>query len=175
MLIVKGLLVAFVVFLLFLLIHALIFHFRSPKRHFHVIVMTFYSLIPVYVGLYFLASYLFTPSANLADFTEIAAFINGFLIYLFLFFGYCQFYFIVDRSISVRINIELEKAGQALSFEEIKAVYSLDKLLERRLSHMVGQNYIVEDCGRYRNTRKGNFEAHIFASLKNFLNLGVGG
>ena len=168
----KGILVALFCFILFLLIHALIFHNWRIKKHFEAIMIIFYSLIPVYALIYFLTPYFFAHSTP----AVIVGFVNGFIIYLFLFFGYCQFYFIIDRSISVRVMIEMENSPQKkLTAEEIKEVYSLDGLLTRRLGHMVGTNYIVENSGYYTNTRKGRFEARLFKFLKDFLQLGPGG
>lgn len=98
------------------------------------------------------------------------------MLYIFLFLGYCQFYFIVDRSISVRVMIELENSpAKKLSYDEIKKVYNFDEILSRRLQHMLDSKYIVENSGYYINTKKGRFEAEVLKFLKEFLNLGKGG
>ncbi len=168
----KGIVIAFFCFILFLLIHAVIFHNWKVKKRFQAIIIIFYSLFLVYTLIYFL-----TPSfLTYADSSVIAGFVNGVVIYVFLFFGYCQFYFIIDRSISVRVMIELENSPEKqLTAEEIKKVYSLDSLLTRRLGQMVGTNYIVESSGFYKNTRKGRYEARFFKFLKDFMQLGPGG
>ena len=168
----KGILIALFCFILFLLIHALIFHNLKIKKRFHTIAMTFYSLFPVYALIFFLIPVFPTGSVS----STIISFLNGIVIYVFLFFGYCQFYFIIDRSISVRVMIELENSPEKqLTVEQIKEAYSLDYLLLRRLGHMVGTNYITENAGYYKNTRKGRYEARLFKFLKEFLQLGPGG
>jgi len=168
----KGILIALFCFILFLLIHVVIFHNRPIKKRFHTMVMIFYSLFPIYILIYFLTPGFLTQSIS----SIIVGFLNGIVIYVLLFLGYFGFYFIIDRSISVRIMIELENSPEKqLTFEQIKEVYSMDDMLSRRLKHMVGSNYIIENSGYYKNTRKGRYEARLFRFLKEYLKLGRGG
>ena len=126
----KGILIALFCFILFLLIHALIFHNLKIKKRFHTIAMTFYSLFPVYALIFFLIPVFPTGSASLT----IISFLNGIVIYVFLFFGYCQFYFIIDRSISVRVMIELENSPEKqLTVEQIKEVDSFSQRLRHQM------------------------------------------
>jgi len=116
-----------------------------------------------------------TPGAVIG-LSKVFNFFLGLFIYLLLFFGYCQFYFIIDRSISVRIMIELEKSEKKkLDFEEIKKVYNPDYIFLRRLKHMIDSRYITKEGDAYRNTKKGKFVAMLFKFLKEYLNLGEGG
>jgi hypothetical protein len=115
-------------------------------------------------------------SPVLIGLSKIFNFFLGLFTYLLLFFGYCQFYFIVDRSISVRIMIELENSkNKKLTLDQIKQVYSPDHVFLRRLKEMIDSRFIVEDAGSYKNTRKGKIIANFFQFLKGYLQLGEGG
>lgn len=173
----RGIVLAFCCFIVFLLLHFGIFHTRSIKKRFRMLVIIFYSLFPLYLMLYLvIPEDAFLPVNELSEFSKMVALFNGMLIYMFLWFGYCQFYFVVDRSISVRVMIELENAPEKqLTPEQIREVYDLDDMLSRRLQHMVGQKYITLGSGYYKNTKKGRYESLLFKFLKEYLQLGIGG
>lgn len=181
----KGFVIGFLCFLLFLFLHVIIFHSRKIKYRFRTIVRIFYSLLPLYIFFYILipadalvimpADPRVTPGAVIG-LSKIFNFLIGVFVYLFLFFGYCQFYFIVDRSISVRIMIELEKSvNKQLTFDQIKEIYNPEDLLLRRLGHMLDSKYIIPNSNYYKNTNKGHCIARIMNFLKEYLRLGPGG
>lgn len=181
----KGCVIGFFCFIVFLFLHFIIFHKRKIKFRFLALVRIFFSLLPLYVLLYILIPYealLIMPAdPRLAPVVVIGLsktfnFLLGILIYLLLFFGYCQFYFIIDRSISVRVMIEIEKSrDKRLTPEQIKKLYSPDYIFSRRLKHMVDSKYIIEDSDAYKNLGKGRIVAKTFRFLKGYLNLDVGG
>ncbi len=181
----KGFVIGFFCFILFLVLHILIFHNWKIKKRFAALVSIFCSILPVYALLYFLipmdaivimpADPTLTPGVVIGI-SKIFNFLTGVLIYLLLFFGYCQFYFIIDRSISVRVMIELIKSkDKKLTLEQIKKIYSPDYIFIRRLQHMIDTKYIIEDSGFYKNLLKGRIIAKLFQFLKSYLNLDSGG
>ncbi|MEK7773829.1 MAG: hypothetical protein AAB307_05730 [Deltaproteobacteria bacterium] len=187
---IKAYLLGFLCFALFLCVHVIVFRTIELKERFRAIKTIFFSLIPVYAALYFItpsgyvvvetggpaAFFSAAPFGTIVAVTVYIHFLSGFMLYLFLFLGYCQFYFIVDRSISVRVMIEIEKSPDGrLSAEEIQKVYPFKGILDRRLEHMVCGNYIEDRNGRYSNTGKGRAEALVFSFLKDLLRLGKGG
>ncbi len=169
---VKGIILALACFVLFLLVHALVFHNWRLKNRFHAIMVDFYGVLASYILSFWLTPILPIDSGS----NTIISFLNGVFVYVFLFFGYCQFYFIIDRSISVRVMIEIDKSQKKqLGLAEIKQVYDLEDLMTRRLAQMVSQNYIVKNGDHYVNTHKGRYEAKLFGFLKEFLHLTPGG
>ncbi|MEK6532095.1 MAG: hypothetical protein AABZ23_06365 [Deltaproteobacteria bacterium] len=175
-------------FVLFIVVHVMVFRSFELKERFRAITVIFIAVIPLYVLLYSLIAPdymvvsvgtggpgIIAPSTALSASRHLA-FLIGLALYVFLFLGYCQFYFIVDRSISVRVMIEiLESDKKRLTQKEIKDAYSLDGLLDRRLGHMIEGDYIKGDSAEYSNTWKGAFEARFFKAVKRLLRLGKGG
>ena len=183
----KTIIIGLFCFVLFLALHIVIFRTMEIKRRFKTLVIIFFSLFPIYALLYFLIpsdTLIIVPvipspvvSLKLVNLLYSALnFMIGLMLYVFLFLGYCQFYFIVDRSISVRVMIEIEDSPvKKLTFEEIERIYNFNTILSRRIEHMKYGKYIVDDKGYYINTKKGKFEAKVFRFLKEFLRLGPGG
>lgn len=181
----KGCVLGFVCFLMFLFLHAVIFHNRRIKYRFSTLLRIFFSLLPVYILLYIFipteamivmpADPGITPGVVLGI-SKTFNFLLGIAVYILLFFGYCQFYFIIDRSVSVRIMIEIEKAkDKQLTLEAIKRIYSPDYIFLRRLQQMVDSRYLVKDSEGYKNSRKGIMTAKLFEFLKKYLQIGEGG
>lgn len=184
----KAILIGFFCFLLFLALHVIIFRAIDLKERFRALSLIFFGIIPVYIILYAAipqAYFLVMPTQAVDTVfsprtVELLStglnFMSGLMLYIFLFLGYCQFYFIVDRSISVRVMIEIDKnPDKKLTFDDIMRVYSFNGILSRRLEHMVEGKYLVKDGEYYVNTEKGRLEALCFRFIKEFLQLGPGG
>ena len=173
----KGIVLAFAGFLLFLAIHVTLFRLKVPERRFTTMVR-----IALALGLVLIVIYQNTPPD--LGFLPVAYtragwvvdLLNSILMFSFMFIGYCMFYFLVDRSFSGRIMIEVEAAPKpGLRPQDIAARYSIEMVLQRRLNEMLEIGRIVETDGRYRNTVKGQSAAAKFAFVKRFLQLGEGG
>ncbi len=184
----KAVILGFLCFIIFLVLHILIFRTFELKERFRALAAIFFAVIPLYVVVYALlpTDYLVVvplqpvnPVLSLSTIQFLSAtlnFLSGLMLYIFLFLGYCQFYFIVDRSISVRVMIEIDNAdGERLSYDDIMRVYSFHGILRRRLDHMLEDRFLVKEGEFYRNTSKGRAEAKVFRFLKDFLKLGPGG
>ncbi|MDP2923144.1 MAG: hypothetical protein Q8O30_05420 [Candidatus Omnitrophota bacterium] len=181
----KGVVIGFFCFISFLILHVIIFHNREIKCRFLTLVMIFYALVPFYILLYIIipADALVLISADprvmpgtVIGLSQVFNFFIGLAIYHLLFFGYCQFYFLLDRSVSVRTMIELMQHPQKkMTKEEIKKAYDFDDFISRRLKHMLDSKYITQESSYYTNTAKGRLLAKVFRFLKEYLRLGIGG
>lgn len=186
---IKSIILGLICFAAFLALHALVFRILRPKERFSTLLLIFLALIPAYILLYALtpAGYLILaplgpmgapviPLETVYKITRVINFMSGLVLYLFLFLGYCQFYFIIDRSISVRVMIEIQGTSKRMmSFDEIERAYPYKEILSRRLDHMVEGGYIINKDGYYALTGKGRLETRLFQFLKGFLKLGKGG
>lgn len=170
-------------FIIFLSIHACIFHFRKISEKWKVLSNIFYIILLVYPLLYWLVPpdplFSMIPSNLMREpayrVSSVISFLGGLMLYAFLFIGYLEFYFTADRSFTVKIVQELENAaGKKMTREEIGKIFSVDMIVERRLDDMMWGGYMVEHNGYYSNTRKGSFVAKLYKFVIEFLNL-VGG
>ncbi|OGS22562.1 MAG: hypothetical protein A2252_03015 [Elusimicrobia bacterium RIFOXYA2_FULL_39_19] len=181
----KGLFVGLFCFVLFLILHVVIFHFKKTeiKKRFRMIRNIFFALIPLYIILYAYIpreSLLLIPadpnstSQFIINLSKVLNFTIGFMLYVFLFMCYGQFYFILDRSLSVRMMVELSKQNK-VTYDELKKVYSPDEVYARRFKHLVESGCSIETNGYYTNTPKGNALSWIFTISKKILQVWPGG
>ena len=167
-----------IAFTLFLITHWVAFHFFFITHRFRAVRTIFF----IFLILYSLAAWSIPTGywfAILAptSFTERAlVYLNGLLIYIFLFFSYAQFYFLIDRGVSARVMAELlQMPGGRGSFDDIRSKYIPEKLLRRRVDDMVYGGYVEEGGGVYRLTAKGMLHARVFYFFKKFIRLYPGG
>lgn len=174
----KGLVLAFGGFAVFLCLHVVFFRWRRPDPRFPAMVrlwavlgvglLAVHRLTPPTLGI-------LPPALTMAGWA--VDLLNAVFLYGFLFFGYSMFYFLMDRGFSGRILIEIDQApGGRLRTADVAARYSMEMVLRRRLDEMVtlSQSIVLEE-GFYRNAPKGRRAAALFGFLKRFWQLGAGG
>lgn len=173
----KGLVLAGIGFVVFLIAQAMLLRWRTPDKRFMAMVGLFR-----WTGAALVLVYFFTPpdlGVLPSEFTRAGwgvDLLNGLLVLSFLFVGYSMFYFLVDRGFSVRILIEIDKGqGQRLRQEEIAERYPMEQVLRRRLTEMLEIGRVRLHEGRYVNTVRGTRAAAGFSWVKRFMQLGEGG
>ena len=175
---IEAILLAIGVFGLFLIVHIVLFHFRTPMNRWKVVQRLAILFLIGYVALYYLL-----PESNWLGILstshglpKLIACINGALLYLFLFVTYGQVYFLIDRGVSARIMIELLTEGaRGMTQEEIAGRYSPVALERRRLDDMIYGKYLFIEGEQYHLTKKGTSMGRAFLFLKHLLRLFPGG
>lgn len=163
-------------FFLFLIAHFFVFYYRRPQEPWKTVWRFAKIFFLVYTILFFVV-----PFSNWFSlmgesfFARIAAYVNGAILYIFLFFSYAQVYFLFDRGISARILVELLDAGGAMGREELRRRYNPDALQKRRLTDMMYGGHIKEQNGKYVLSAKGTLFAKAFRWGKKILHFYPGG
>jgi len=107
---------------------------------------------------------------------EVFLFIYGIVLFLIFFFIYLTFYYVVDRSVSSRLMIEIDNApGKKLTFDQIKSVYDEDTKYANEIQGMLDGGFIREKEGYYSCTPKGLIFAGCASWYKKAFRLGKGG
>ncbi len=174
----EKIILSFIAFVLFLVVHWVVFHFWQIINRFRVVNRIFLIFLFGYTAM----------SALIPDGSwyggvvtgtavgRLLTYLNGLAIYIFLFVSYAQFYFLIDRGISARILTEIEETpAKELSFTELTSRYVPHQLLTRRLEDMRYGGYLIETNGRWQMTPKGRLNAVVFRFFKHFLHLYPGG
>lgn len=151
--------VGFGAFVLFFVIHCLVFRFAPPKERARSIFRLFYLHLAILV----LCGVMFGLDA--------LAWLLSVGTYAFLFLGYLEFYFTADRSITTRMLILLEKSPNGMTEAEMISVYEPAGLIRRRFSDMVYGRYMTFDGRRYHVTDKGRRVAKLYEWVIDRLNL----
>ena len=153
----KGLVLAGMLVATWAVLQGIVFQLRAPQKAFASMVAWFAPMLPVYVLLYLL-----TP-ADLGVLPERFArtatplgLLNGLAVLVLLFLTGVLFYYHADRSITVRLLIELARAPQQrLSLAQLQAVCGVEVLMQDRLDTMTMNGFLVRRDGRYHLAPKG--------------------
>lgn len=173
----RGLEAGLITFFFYLAAQAVVFHWFTVKRRALMLVALWVLGLPLHAFLY----HLLPPDAAmwpaaLAAPSEPVTWLNGCLLYFFLFMGYTQFFYMAESSVGVRTMIELSSAPErGLSLEELTGRYRYDWMLERRLRRLIHAGYLIEEDGWYRTTARGRLAASVLGACKRLLRLGPGG
>lgn len=153
----KGLVLAGLLVATWAVVQGTVFQLRAPRKAFASMVAWFAPMLPAYVLLYLL-----TPP-DLGFFSERFALaattlglLNGLIVLVLLFLTGVLFYYHADRSITVRLLIELARAPQQrLSLDQLQAVCGVEVLMQDRLETMAINGFLVQRDGRYHLAPKG--------------------
>ena len=163
---VEDLIYSLVTFIVFLVAHWTIFYIGKFEHHRFRILQSIF----IVFGFVYTALVIFLPRGWVGAGIEITyssgrwiSYLNGLIIYIFLFLSYGQIYYLTDRSISVRTFIELSKASDArLTLSELQKKYDHATLLGKRLEAMVYGKFLKKEGDFYKPTWKGLLAAKFF-------------
>jgi len=165
---IKVLVVSLFCFFLFLILHVIIFHNFDIKRKFRALIG-----MAIVVSLLGLVTFDFIPQISfLKDKDNSLYLLSAVLLYFFYYFFYFHLLIVMDRSVSVRMLVEIYQAGEkGISLEQIKARYNLTDKFSDELKDLVFLKRLAMQGESFRNTSKGIFHAKAFEFLRNYLNL----
>lgn len=98
------------------------------------------------------------------------------LLVLLYHVGYLTVYAFIDRSITLRLFVEIRKRGGSVDYEELKEIYNPTLAYQRRLDILVASGYLAQmPSRRYKLTSKGRTTGRLVRLLKALYRLGPGG
>lgn len=116
----------------------------------------------MYLGslmLYFWAFVCFAPVISWDEF----GLWNGALVHILLFCTFMEFYFYVDRPVTLRILVEIyNNPSRSLELNTLNNLYDLRYMIERRLGSLVNSGYMIQEDTTYYLTQKGKRFAKLF-------------
>ncbi len=161
---VKGILLSSLFLLGWTFIQILVFHLASVRQLFRTLTLLYFVSLPLYVVCYLRTS----PTLGFLpqSFSETPLGLglsNGIFLYLLFYVTYVAFFYYVDRPLTLRMLIAFFKApDESLSLSEIKTIYGLKYMIERRLQGMKDGGLVVEKQGKYFLTPKGKRLGSLF-------------
>lgn len=154
----KGIILAGLLIAAWALVQGLVFQLRAPQKAFASMVAWFAPAVPAFVLLYLLTpvDLGFLPE-RFTGATPALGLLNGLALLILLFLTGVLFYYHADRSITVRLLIELARAPQQrLSLAQLQEVCGVEVLMEDRLDSMAMNGFLVRHNGRYHLAPKGH-------------------
>jgi hypothetical protein len=153
----KGMVLAWVLVWVWAVGQGIVFQWRAPEKAFASMVAWFAPMPVAYVLLHLLTP----PDLGLLPerFVGGAAalsLLNGLALLVLLFLTGVLFYYHADRSITVRLLIEMARAPQQrMSMDQMQAVCGVEVLMHDRLRTMAMNGFLEERGGRYHLAPKG--------------------
>lgn len=169
---VNAIVVATVCFVLFLATHIIVFHKTDVRRKFRTMLFIAIAFCLLGCGLILFISG-GTLQIQLSNTSARYLLYLGILLFYFS-LSYCYFHTVVviDRSISVRLLVEIASArDKGLTEQEIRKRYSVRGKFRDELRDLVFLKRVTEDKGVYKNTAQGQRHARIVSFLRSYLNL----
>ena len=168
---IKGYLLSLGLILIWVMTQITVFQIRRPTRKFLCFTLLYFLTLPAYVVLYFATppDLGFLPPA-LAQTPVLTGFFNGLLVHLLLYCTYGEFFFYVDRPLTLQMLVEfLKQPDGTLTALELSKRYSMERMIRERLASMVHNRYLVKEGDRFRLTPKGECFGRIFTLIRAIL------
>jgi len=153
----KGLVLCGLLITTWLIVQAAVFHLVAPRKAFASMLASFAPTLPLYLVLYLVtpADLGFLPSAFVGADWRLGL-VNGLVLQVLLFLTAGLFYSHADRSITVRLLIELARAPQQrLTLAQMQAVCGVEVLMADRMEIMLANRFLIARGDRFVLTPKG--------------------
>lgn len=161
----KGLVLAIVLLAAWVLAQVALVHATKTARIFRVLAATFVPVVPLFLILFSAtpADLGFLPE-RLARSPGPLGIASGLVLLVLGWGAWVQLYFALDRSVTLRLLLELSLAKDEVFTEpQVRAAYGLDRMIERRLEILESSGHIAKDGPRFVLTAKGRRFARLFA------------
>jgi hypothetical protein len=153
----KGLLLSGLLVAIWVVVQGVVFHVVAPRKAFSSMVGAFAPTVPIYFLLYYVTPAdlgLLPPEFVGMDWRLGLG--NGLVVHVLLFLTAGLFYSHADRSITIRLLIELARAPeQRLTLAEMQATCGVEVLMQDRLDIMVRNGFLAASGDRFVLTSKG--------------------
>ena len=153
----KGLLLSGGLMVVWTVVQWRVFHLSAPQRAFGSMVRWFTPTLPIFLVLYYVTpAGLGVLSNHYVGIDWRVGLANGAVVHVLLFLTAGLFYSHADRSITVRLLIELAQApGRCITLSQLQAACGVELLMQERLDIMVRNKFLVVRDGRFTLTGKG--------------------
>jgi hypothetical protein len=169
----KGLVLCGLLMTTWLIVQAAVFHLMAPRKAFASMLASFAPTLPLYLVLYVVtpADLGFLPPAFVGADWRIGL-VNGLVLQVLLFLTAGLFYSHADRSITVRLLIELARAPQQrLTLAQMQAVCGVEVLMADRLEIMLANRFLIAQGDRLVLTPKGWIGGSIGVAARKILRM----
>jgi hypothetical protein len=153
----KGLLLSGVLVAIWVVVQGVVFHVAAPRKAFSSMVAYFVPTVPIYLLIYYVTpdDLRFLPPEFVGVDWRLGLG-NGLVVHVLLFLTAGLFYSHADRSITIRLLIELARAPrQRLTLAEMQAMCGVEVLMQDRFDIMVHNGFLTASGDRFVLTRTG--------------------
>jgi hypothetical protein len=134
-------------FTLYVLTHWAICRWGNWRPHSRAINLLWLCFLPVYGLMFFwIGKHCPALAADVTTPLGMVDVLNGLFLNVLLLFGYTYFFFLVERGLSLRVMIEIQRSPQGrMTIGDIQRVYPYDYIINKRLGQMAKMGYAKLD------------------------------
>ncbi len=154
---VHGICVAIMVSCAWILAQNLLMHIRPSENRFKVMLWGYLLSIP-----FVFAAYRWLPplsagiASSMQDENPFLGLFHAYLLHLLLFFCYVECFYHVERSVTLRMLLELRREGErGVPLFVLQERYSVKDMIQQRLEVMRDRGLVEQQNGLWRLQRKG--------------------
>jgi len=163
----RGILAAFLVTLIWVVLQNASMFIHPADNRFRTMLIGYLVSLPfVYVAYRWFAQFPFPPGAPGATESPRLGLIHAYFFHLLLFFFYVQCFYHVERSVTLRLLIELLKLGGVNApLQEIQGRYPVEGMIQQRLQILRERGFIELRDGSWYLTFKGAALARVTSAI----------
>jgi hypothetical protein len=155
-----ALISSFFVTLLWITMHLLLVHQKPCKRRLKAMTFAFLWSLPVlFLSLFFLQQETAIVLKLNGHENHSLAYGYAFLLHLLFFLFFVECFYHLERSVTLRILIEIDQTPTPTKIEEIEKNYSVDDMISRRLDDMLTHGWLYQKNDRWILSPKALFLA----------------
>ena len=138
------------------------------------LVIIFAITVPLFPLVYFLTPRdLFFLPRQCSQTTFWLGLFTGLLAHILFFFAYVEFFYYVERSVTLRILVEIRKRPEC-TLEEVRGIYNMETMVADRVNVMRENGFVELERGLWQLTSKGKLFTQTFSLTRRILNLSPG-
>lgn len=150
-----GLLVAVLITIAWVLVQVGVMHVRPARNRSGAMTVGYLASLPL-VGLAYAALADVAPFSSFdAGETWWLGFCQAYIAHLLLYVLYVQCFYHVERSVTLRLLIEIRDHAPGRSLEDLQRGYSLDAMITSRLVVLAANRFITQENGQWQLLTKG--------------------
>ena len=163
----QGVFAAIVVTLAWVFLQNLLMFVRPAENRFRAMLTGYLLSLPFVFPVYrWLPALGFVDAGGAATESPYMGFFHAYLFHLLLFFCYVEFFYSVERSVSLRLLVELLKQGDAgAALQEIQGRYPVEGMIQQRLEVLRDRGFIELRNDSWHLRFKGKLLARVTVAM----------
>ena len=165
-----GVVLAIIAFVVAAVAHIVFSHLIRVTHRERVLIRFMLVAIAGYVVGYPLTAPTLARIVTLPSMATAWDFVGGLACLGFFVLGYIEFWSIVERSVSLRLLIDVDAAPSGLTRDELRARYSggrgLQWLMDKRVGDLIGSRMVERDDHGLRLTARGRAVGAVFRTVR---------
>jgi hypothetical protein len=161
---ITALISAFVGTLLWVSLHLIQMHYNPKQKRFMAMSKPFILGFPfLLLIVHFFYKYPLIIALLNGNETILLSYIYAVFLYVLFYFLFVEFFYHIERSVTLRLLVEIHQAINPISVNELMKHYNVNDMIDRRLQGMLEYDMINKENGVFKVSKKGLYLAYVMS------------